>query len=79
VHDAISAETLGIPSVGVITDRFLPTARAMAQFMGLPEYPVAMVSHPISNNTDDEVRAKAAEVVRQVIALLQNPLRSRTL
>jgi hypothetical protein len=77
VHDAISAEKLGIPAAGVITDRFIPTARAMAEFMGLPEYPVAVLGHPISNNTDEEIRAKAAEVVRQVIALLQNPLRGR--
>ena len=63
MHDAISAERLGIPAAGVITDRFAPTARVMAQFMGLTDYPVAVVAHPISNNTDNEIRAKAAEVV----------------
>jgi hypothetical protein len=77
VHDAISAERLGIPAAGVITDRFLPTARVMAQFVGLPDYPVAAIAHPISNNTEAEVRAKAEEIARQVIALLQSPLRAR--
>jgi hypothetical protein len=77
VHDAISAEKLGIPAVGVITDRFLPTARVMAGFVGLPDYPVACIPHPISNNTEREIRAKAEEVVRQAVGLLQSPLRAR--
>jgi hypothetical protein len=77
VHDAISAERLGIPAASVITDRFLPTARVMAEFAGLPGYPVAMVAHPISNNTDAEIRTKAEEIVRQAVALLQSPLRAR--
>jgi len=75
VHDAISAERLGIPAAGVITDRFVSTARVMAEFVGLSGYPVAVVAHPISNNTDAEIRAKAAQIVQQVIAVLQSPLR----
>jgi hypothetical protein len=77
VHDAISAERLGIPAAGVITDRFLPTARVMAEFVGLPDYPVAVIAHPISNNTEAEIRAKAEEIARQAVALLQSPLRTR--
>jgi hypothetical protein len=77
VHDAISAEKLGIPAAGVITDRFAPTARAMANFLGLADYPVVSISHPISNNTEQEVRAKAEEVVLQAIHILQSPLRAR--
>jgi len=75
VHDAISAEKLGIPAAGVITDRFTSSARVMADFAGLPGYPVVSIPHPISNNTDDEMRAKAEEAARQVVAILQSPLR----
>jgi len=71
----MSAERLGIPAAGVITDRFVSTARVMAEFVGLSGYPVAVVAHPISNNTDAEIRAKAAQIVQQVIAVLQSPLR----
>jgi hypothetical protein len=76
VHDATSAEKLGIPAVGVVTERFLPTARVMADFAGLPGYPVACIAHPISNNTEQEIRAKAEEVVRQALAILQSPRRA---
>ena len=75
MHDAISAEKLGIPAAGVITDRFASSARAMADFAGFPGYPVVSIPHPISNNTDDEMRAKAEEAARQVVAILQSPLR----
>jgi hypothetical protein len=71
VHDAISAEKLGIPSAAVITDRFLPTARVMADFAGLPGYPVACIAHPISNNTPAEIQAKAEEIVGQIVAILR--------
>jgi hypothetical protein len=70
VHDAISAEKLGIPAVGVMTNRFLPTARAMARFLGLADYPVASIEHPISNNTESENRHHAEEILRQVLDLL---------
>jgi hypothetical protein len=71
LHDAISAEKLGIPAVGVMTDRFLPTARAMAGFLGLREYPFACIAHPISHNTAEEMQAKAVEILTQSVALLR--------
>jgi hypothetical protein len=70
VYDAIAAEKLGIPGLGVMTDRFLPTARAMAAARGLPEYPVACIAHPISNNTEAEMQRKADQVVEQALELL---------
>lgn len=76
MHDAISAEKLGIPAIAVITERFLPTARVMVSFSGLKDYPVACIAHPISHNTEAEVRSKAEEIVSQALAILQSPARS---
>jgi hypothetical protein len=53
-----------------MTDRFLPTARAMSAGLGLPEYTVACVAHPISHNTEEEMRQKADQIVAQVLSLL---------
>ena len=77
MHDAISAEKLGIPAAGVITERFAPTARVMANFLGLADYPVVSIAHPISNNTDAQIRAKAEEIVQQAVVSLQSRLRAR--
>ena len=42
----------------------------MAAARGLPDYPVACIAHPISNNTEAEMLRKADEVVEQVLTLL---------
>ena len=47
----------------------------MADFLGLADYPFVTIPHPLSNNSEQEVEAKAEEAVRQCIALLQNPRR----
>jgi alkanesulfonate monooxygenase SsuD/methylene tetrahydromethanopterin reductase-like flavin-dependent oxidoreductase (luciferase family) len=66
----MSAEKLGIPAVAVITDRFEQSARAMAGANGLPDYPFAIIAHPIAGNTDDDLRAKAEIAVREIVPLL---------
>ena len=70
MHDALAAETRGIPAVAVMTDRFEPTARAVAELNGLPDYPYVVIAHPIANNSDDELRAKAEAAIGRIIALL---------
>ncbi|HEX2174257.1 MAG TPA: hypothetical protein VHL09_17630 [Dehalococcoidia bacterium] len=66
----MTAEKAGVPAVGIMTDRFTQTARAMAKASGMPDYPFVVIPHPISNNPDAEIRAKAEEAVRQGVGLL---------
>jgi hypothetical protein len=70
LHDAIAAEKAGIIATAIITDRFVPTAQAMAQVAGMPTFPFAVIPHPISNNDDTVLRAKAAEALQQCVAIL---------
>jgi hypothetical protein len=70
MHDAIAAESLGIPAVAIMTDRFEPSARAVAELNGLPGYPFAVIGHPIANDGDADLRAKAEAVVGRIAALL---------
>jgi len=42
----------------------------MAQVSGRPGFPFAIIPHPISNNDDAVLRIKAAEAVRQCVAIL---------
>jgi hypothetical protein len=55
-----------------MTDPFVATARAMAAAGGLPDYPFAVIPHPIASDDDAALRAKAAEAVRQCVAILVN-------
>ena len=53
-----------------MTDRFVASARAVAALNGLPEYPFVVIDHPIANDSDDALRAKAEGVIAQIAALL---------
>ena len=57
-------------ATAIITDRFVQTAQVMAQVSGRPGFPFAVIAHPISNNDDAMLRTKAAEAVRQCVAIL---------
>ena len=70
MHDALAAERRGIPAVAVMTDRFVPTARAVAELNGVPDYPYVVIPHPIANDSDDELREKAEAVVGRIVSLL---------
>ncbi|MBL8378716.1 MAG: hypothetical protein JNM79_12660 [Burkholderiales bacterium] len=70
MHDAIEAERLGIPAVGIMTDRFTTSARLVAELNGLKGYPFAVIPHPIANNDDEALRAKAATAVGDIVAML---------
>jgi hypothetical protein len=72
LHDALSAEKLGVTATAIITDRFSQTAQVMAQVSGFPQYRFAVVPHPIANNSDDVLRAKAEAAVRQCVEILLN-------
>jgi hypothetical protein len=70
MHDALAAERRGIPAVAVMTDRFVPTARAVAELNGLPDYPYVVVPHPIANDTDAQLRVKAEAVAGRIVEIL---------
>jgi hypothetical protein len=43
----------------------------MAQVSGMPDYPFVVIPHPISNNSEAVLRAKAEDAVRQCLAIWQ--------
>jgi len=61
---------MGIPAVAIMTERFEQSARAVAGLHGLPDYPFVVIPHPVANNSDEELRAKAELTVRALVPLL---------
>ena len=61
---------MGIPAVGIMTDRFQQSAELMADLNGLPGYPFAVIGHPIANNSDEVLRAKAVVAAARIVTLL---------
>jgi hypothetical protein len=42
----------------------------MARVTGMPDYPFAVIAHPIANNDDTMIRRKAEEAVQQCVEIL---------
>lgn len=70
MHDGITLERRGLPTAVIVTAPFVGAARAMARLDGDPDYPFAVVAHPVGDLTRDALRAMAAEVVDDVERLL---------
>lgn len=53
-----------------MTDRFERSVKVVAQINGLPGYPFAVIPHPVANDGDDALRAKAESVAGRIVQLL---------
>ena len=70
MHDAVWFEIQGIPSVFVASSEFVSAAEAQSESLGLPQVRRVFVPHPIQDATDEEMWAKADEVVDALIEAL---------
>jgi hypothetical protein len=73
LHDAITAERLNIPALGVMTARFVSAAELMARVLGMPGYPFVVIPHPVSSASDSELRDMAAITIASVRRTLLLP------
>jgi len=53
-----------------MTDRFERSARAVAELNGFPDYPFVVIGHPVANDSDEALRAKAEQAIRCIVPLL---------
>jgi len=70
VHDTVSFEIQGIPSVFLASTEFVEAATAQAEALGLPDVKRLFVPHPIQDATDSEMRAKADAVFDSILGAL---------
>tara|TARA_B100000686_G_scaffold328943_1_gene389572 strand:+ start:163 stop:384 length:222 start_codon:yes stop_codon:yes gene_type:complete len=70
LHDAISSERLGTPAVGVMTNKFISAADLMAKVLGSPGFQYAIIDHPVSSASDEELAEKAAETLHFINSLV---------
>jgi hypothetical protein len=56
--------------VAIMTDRFAVSVREIAAIEGLPDYPFAVIEHPIAGNPNDELREKADRALASIVSLL---------
>ena len=63
-------EQAGLPSATICTDRFIPTANAMAKMWGAADYPTIFTPHPIENLERPALRERAEGLAAEVAAIL---------
>ena len=73
MHDTTWLEIHGTPALFLASAAFEDAAQAQAIQLGLPQVRRAFVPHPIQDQTDDEMRARADAVIDEAIAQLLNP------
>jgi hypothetical protein len=68
--DGILLERAGVPAVSICTDSFLLPARAMAKVYGFPGFQFVTVPHPIASLDEDQIQARARDVLPEVLRIL---------
>ena len=75
VHDAVRLERRGIPTASVGTVPFLDEALEQARLLGMPDYRMVLIPHPVQLLTTDELHARAdasfAEIVERLTASIE--------
>jgi hypothetical protein len=70
LHDSIAAERQGKPAIAVMTERFVSAAALMCRVLGMPQYKFAVIGHPISSASDEQLAAYACATIKQARHLL---------
>ena len=70
MHDLVALEARGIPTVGFRTSPFAEEAWAQAAALGMPDYRMIELPHPIQPMAPEDVAALADAHLDAVIAAL---------
>ena len=70
MHDSIKSEQLGIPSISIMTSKFVSAAEMMSRALGAEEYPFVIINHPISSASKDELRIQASIALKEGVNLI---------
>lgn len=68
--DGILLERRGIPVAAICTDLFVPNGKAIAEAHGAPDYPFALVPHPLASASPTGLAREAKQVLPEVLRLL---------
>jgi hypothetical protein len=67
MHDGISLEALGVPTAVIVTTEFVREAKVQRAALGMQDIVPAVIQHPLSSLTEEEIRGRAAAVLPQVV------------
>jgi hypothetical protein len=71
MHDAIELEARGVPTAVIVTSEFVREARVQREALGMAGVVPVVIAHPLSSLTDDQIQARAAAALPQLLAVWQ--------
>jgi len=77
MHDGISLESLGVPTAVIVTSEFVREAEVQRAALGMTGLVPVVIPHPLSSLTDEEIHARAAKALPEVVAAWQGQLADR--
>jgi hypothetical protein len=66
----VRLERMGIPTAGVATEPFVDEALEQARVLGMPDYRMVYIPHPVQLLTLDELHEHADRVFEEIVARL---------
>ncbi len=70
VHDVVRLEERGVPTAAVGTRPFVDEALEQARVLGMPDYRMVLIEHPVQLATTDELHRRAAAAFEAILARL---------
>ena len=70
MHDGIQFEKQGVPAAVICTAPFITSGVAMAKIGGIPDYPFAVMDHPLGSLDQQTLKEKAREIAPRIIEIL---------
>jgi len=68
--DSLEFERRGVPAAAVVTEEFVPGAKAASSMYGFPDYPFVILAHPLKNLNLGELEQRADAAFLQLKMLL---------
>ena len=63
-------ERKGVQTAAVLTHTFRRPGDAMARVQGFPDYRYAVMTHPISSLSEQQIRERAQSALPEILAVL---------
>lgn len=75
MHDGIELEALGVPTAVIVTTEFVREAKVQRAALGMQDIVPAVIQHPLSSLTEEEIKGRAAAVLPQVLEAWRGTLK----
>jgi len=70
VHDVVRLEARGVATAAIGTEPFLDEALEQAHVLGMPDYRMVLIPHPVQILPTETLHGRAEEALDRVVAQL---------